>query len=197
MTIDLKGFESENIPNLTDAAFAKPAADAHLYWWFAQPFLTNYQPYLIKATSLPTQNELWFRGVKLDDPNQDFGRTDTTDYFVDLRTLADVYRPKPSTLAGLEPGGTRAYAVLFLSKDYVSNNDELDRLKLAKGGPKYPQSAEATILELRAANTALTEKYNKLAAKYQKAESLLKSIMRETTTLQNLKLEQLHEDSTP
>lgn len=197
MTIELQGFESDSIPNLTDRAFAKPAADAHLYWWFSQPFLTNYQPYLIKATSLQNENELWFRGVNLTNPNEDFGRNATTDYFVDLRTLAHVYRPIPSTLAGLEPGGAHAYAVLFLSKAFIDDNDELDGLKAARGGPKYPQSADATIRELKSANSALTEKYDKLAAKYQNALQTLKSIMKETTALQNLKLEQWQEDSTP
>lgn len=125
--------------NIIDEAFTAPASDAEFHWYLNTDH-QDYFPYLIYAKSL-VGDVLTFRGVDIHDPTFTFGPDNTNNalnYTVNLGQVKHVYREKPSTLDGLEPDGSKAYAILFLSNTYRDAYDTQERLTAARGGPKWP-----------------------------------------------------------
>lgn len=179
----------ESAGTLGDEAMSLPAQNAELYWYFGAEYGTNYRPYLIKATYL-SGDDLVFRGIDLEDRDTEIGPTDSTDTFaVDLSNLNYVYRDEPSTLVNLNPGGTKKYALLFLSDAYIETYDLSKRLAAAVGDPKYPQSAEAVFI----AKVAL----KKLTDKYQKAWLGIQTISQQKSISTNEHLRQWLKDFAP
>lgn len=164
MNIILDGVEPGAAANLGEEAFTEGRLAEPLYWHFGTEFDALYISHLVRATSL-ANDRLQFLGITLATPNVEIGLTGTSDpWEVDLTNREYVYRKIPSTLLNLEPGGTKTYAVLFLSKKYLADNDPSKRLQNAAGGPKWPQSAEAhaTLQTLRAELQTLKAENDKL-----------------------------------
>jgi hypothetical protein len=195
--IKLKGVEPSTLAKKKDGkSFAKPGPDADFSWFYGTDIVTTYSPHLIKASSLTDEHTLRFRGVSLENPDMDFGPNDTNDYEVDLRNDEEVYRHQPSTLKQLDPSGDNAYAILFLSNNFVGRWDPNGRLLMAQGDPKYPQVAEFNNLKI--SNGVLQEKFTKLQSKYDKARNGLLAIASlGNKSEQASKLQRLLEELTP
>lgn len=198
--IKLLGDEPAAKAKLTGKAFSKPAPGANLTWFLGTDHAIHYLPYLVKAVSLANQ-KLQFRGVNLEDPNKEFGPTGPNDHYeVDLDSNNEVYRHAPSTLANLEPGGDKTYAVLFLSQNFLNSKDPQAKLIVAQGDPKYPPVAferEAKLRkefeELNKAHVELKAMHQTLQTKYTDAANELKSIVLAPAASQSIELRKLVE----
>lgn len=140
--INLEATDTATLAKKKDTlAFGPPNQGDDLSWSIDAPFPGIYFPYLIKATGgdLLTSDTLHFRGVNLDHPDVEIGKNDKEDFIVHLNDIADAYRHAPSTLDGLShEKNDKSYAILFLSDNFINNNDPGKRLVAARGGPKYP-----------------------------------------------------------
>lgn len=192
--IILRGVEPETLAMKTDdKAFTRPEEGANLSWIHETKF-NVYNPFLIKASSLSDDKRtLQFRGVDLLN-RKEFGKANDTDdgddYVVDLYNDKHAYRHKPSTLDELEPGGEKAYAILFLSEEFLKTRDSANKLALrAQGGPKYPP-VSSDYYEVK-------RKVEILTAKLQKANDLLRSHASTNKSLSAEHIRQLIEELAP
>lgn len=204
--IELVGVEEED-EYITDAPFERPTSTEAIIHWDLLTSEQSYRPYLVKVLQFKKSGDndrtLRFRGIKLSAPNEDFGPNTNDDYYVDPldAQLVHIYHPStlyyPTTNTPIDTNSSECCAILFLSDAYIEQFGQFgsssDLLRMARGGPKWPQSA-GKIYQLEKELEACQQKNDALVQKQKDMVRRLEAFSKEIDAVNRSGLRELLRD---